>query len=112
MKLTALIIATYISLLTVLPVVTAITSVCNMQTEECCGDDCCKPEQQDNKPTKQDQSGMCNPFQACTYCCGCYISEPTFQVVTVQQINILYPLVTDNFTTDFCSDCFHPPEIV
>ena len=111
MKFSAFILATYISLLTVQPVITVIASALNMQTEECCGDECCNHEQQD-KPGKQDQTGTCNPFQACAYCFGCYISEPIFQVVAIQQIEFLHPSIKDNFTSGFSSDCFHPPEIV
>ena len=112
MKLTAFIFATYISLLTVQPVLTVFASAFNDQTEERCGDNCCKHEQRDNKPAKQESNGMCNPFQACTYCCGCYISEPTFKAITIQQIIVRSQAVTNNFTSDFCADCFHPPEIV
>ncbi len=112
MKLTALIIATYISLLTVQPAFTAITSVFSVQSEENCGDNCCKHEQQDNTPTKQEQNGMCNPFQSCSICFGYYISEPTFQLISIQQVKVLRAIVKDKFTSGFCSDCFHPPEII
>lgn len=72
MKFKTLLLTTYIWLLTVQPVLTAIASVFNVHTEESCGDSFCMHEQQESKQTKQDQSGVCNPFLACAYCLGCY----------------------------------------
>lgn len=109
MKFTVLIFAVYISLLTVQPVMTAIASVYTMQTVECCREDCSNHEQKNNK---EKQNEMCNPFQMCSYCCGCYISEQASQAIIIQQIQALHPTVADSFTSDFCDDCFHPPRNV
>lgn len=112
MKVTALIFASYILMLTMQPVFTVIASAYNVQTEECCGDSCCKHSQQDNKPAKPEQNGMCNPFQSCAACCGYYISESTFNPIIVQQVNSLQTMLSVNFNSEFSKNCFHPPEII
>lgn len=108
MKRFSFIFATYILLLTVQPVVAVAVVFFNVQTEECCSGECCKHEPE-GKPAKQES--MCNPFQACAYCCGYFISQPAYQVVIVQQANVLRSNIEINFASDFVANCFHPPEL-
>ena len=113
MKLTAFILATYISLLTVQPVAELIYSSLTNH-KETCEMACCKHKQANN--TKQDANnccdkGVCNPFGMCNCCFVYNQTQTTIEYNNFAQTNKLNTTVENNFVSSFMSDCFHPPEI-
>jgi hypothetical protein len=120
MKLTAFILATYISFLTVQPLTKVIYSALTQQTEECCGDNCCENEQADNKqksdtdnqdPNNCCPNGICNPFEQCACCFSVTVEQPTYHYLATIIINKYILPTAESTTSNYIADCFHPPEI-
>jgi len=120
MKLTAYLLIIYICFLTVQPSVNVMCSAfAQPQMENCCKhSSCCKSEkascqQKHNKqaPDNCCPKGICNLFKQCG-CCSCVtISKLTLQLIAkIITSNILIPILTDTHS-DYCADCFHPPEL-
>jgi len=113
MKHLSFILATYICLLTVQPVVTRVYASFNKQTESC-GHDCCK-----HKPISENKhhsnnccdDGVCNPFGICNCC---FVFNSVQVAVQFNTNSVMHKLVSseeNNLVSSFSSDCFHPPEI-
>lgn len=112
MKHLAFILATYISLLTFQPVITKMVVVLNQCTEHC-GTNCCdKAKNEENTPKNNCDQNNCNPCQACGNCGYYYYSESSFEMTKNLVTESINPMVNEKAHSDFCSDCFHPPETV
>lgn len=117
MKFLAAILATFISVLTVQPVIQLFAG--SDANEEICCESCCSSDKscaQDSDSQKQDANeccpdGLCNPFQVCAYCCGGIVSGPFLALVT-SSVKINYNQPTkNNLVLGFRSNCYHPPEV-
>jgi hypothetical protein len=112
MKLIAFIIATYISLLTAQPVLSAVSSMSNNEMSECCGKNMCNNEQPQKKNNKSEQHKQCNPFQVCASCCGYIVTELSIEkVIFTEFINGKTGYI-ENKNSAFFSSYFQPPEII
>lgn len=112
MKLIAFIIATYISLLTVQPVLSVLTALTNNEMIECCGKNICDKEEPQKKNNKSEQQKQCNPFQACSLCCGYLVSEFTIENIIFKELKFKQTKYIENKNSDFFSSHFQPPEII
>ncbi len=113
MKLTALMLATYISLLTIQPVAEQLYSSLTNH-KEVCTMACCKHKQAMNNkqfPNNCCNKGICNPFGMCNCCFVYNQKETTIAYNNFIQTNKLIAAAENNFVSSFMSDCFHPPEI-
>lgn len=112
MKLIAFIIATYISLLTIQPVLSVLASVSNSEMIECCSKNICKNEQPQKKNNKSEPHKQCNPFQVCASCCGYIVAEFTIEKVIFNEVNSKQTKYIENKNSIFISNFFQPPEII
>lgn len=112
MKITALILVYYFSFLSALPFVTLMESTFSEQTKEYCEKNCCENEKETEKTEKNKQSGICNPFQSCASCYICYLSQTTFEPLNLEFTKVTLPTTTNHLISTFCSNWFHPPDIV
>src|SRR5688572_20603612 len=76
MKLTALILATYICLLSVQSAVTQIYSALTKQPQKICGHKCCKHDAGKQNGEQESNTcypnGTCNPFEHFKHCSCCF----------------------------------------
>ena len=112
MKFIAFIIATYISLLTAQPVLSALASMSNNEMVECCSKNPCDNEQPQKKNNKSEQHKQCNPFQVCSLCCGYLVSEFTIETILFNELKLKQTKYIENKNSDFLSSYFQPPEII
>lgn len=112
MKLITFIIATYISLLTIQPVLSALTSMSNNEMIECCSKNICDNTQPQEKNNKSEQQKQCNPFQSCSLCCGYIVSEFTIENIIFKELEFKQINYIENKDSDFLSSYFQPPEII
>jgi len=112
MKVTALIIATYISLLTAQPMLSVIAAMKNNEPVECCSNKTCENEQPQKKNNKSEQHTQCNPFQVCSLCCGYFVSEFTFKNIVFNKLKYKQTKYIENKKSAFFASYFHPPEII
>lgn len=117
MKLLAVIVAIFITVLTIKPTVQLLDS---STLEVCCETSCCVSDDYCSKasnPQQQDTNnccpgGVCNPFETCNCCCGGIVGRPSI-TSSVSFIKINYSSVTQNdLVLGFQSDCYQPPESV
>lgn len=112
MKVTALIIATYIFFLTVQPVLPVLAAVQNNVTVECCSSKACANEQPQKKNNKSEQHRPCNPFQVCSLCCGYLVYELTTKSILFNELQSAKIKYIENKKAVFSASFFHPPEII
>lgn len=113
MKTLCFLLASYIGLLIVEPLM-GIT-VRQVETEEmvCTPEGCCKKEPGEDKPCKPETCCcFCNPFQVCGYCCIGRISETTFTFQAVVWDKLKYPPHVEVAVSAYEGTAFHPPEMV
>ncbi len=111
MKISSLLLAIYICLLTVQPVAARVYDSLNQQSETHA---CCKHKTSpDNKRNMNNccDNGVCNPFGMCTCC---FVFNPVQTILEFK--NSVYAKTftsepENNLVSFFTSDCFHPPEI-
>lgn len=110
MKHLAVILATYISLLTFQPVINKMIVLVQKSTEHC-GTSCCsKGQKEKNTPTDNCDRNNCNPCQPCGNCCGYYYTDNSFHLIKIL-VTISYKHVVNEVAiSNFSNDCFHPPE--
>jgi hypothetical protein len=108
MKLITLIFVTYISLLTIQPVLSVFASISNKRTE-CCNQNTCN----NNQPKKKsEQHKQCNPFVVCSLCCGFFLSEFPIKNVIFDELKYVQTYYIENKKSHFLSNYFQPPEII
>ena len=112
MKLIAFIIATYISLLTVQPVLSAVSSMSNSEMTECCSNSTCGNEQHQKKNNTSEQHKQCNPFQVCSSCYGYIVAEFTIENMIFHDFEYKQTKYIENKNSDFFSSYFQPPETI
>lgn len=113
MKVTALIIAIYIFLLTIQPLLSVFIDIKNCEAVECCSNKSYKNEQPQKKNNKSEQHKQCNPFQVCGSCVIYSLTtQPLFASIKSEistKQNFTYQFV---FSSQFASDIWQPPKIV
>src|SRR5258706_7629525 len=114
MRIAVLILASYISFLTVQPMVSPVY-VCELKVENkkdsCCEKSLAKECQKQNSEEDPCANGICNPFGQCTCCLAA--PEPSIQQFSkVTQSLDFNVLASVSFFSSYLADCFHPPEVV
>jgi len=106
----AIILVTYISTLTISPVVCG-TYLAIKQNISCSNDHECKKKQENNK--KADHNSSCLSCCSVQNCHCSFVDAPQFNFLV--QINLnsqRAPIKKDKVLSDYQSDCWQPPEIV
>ena len=114
MRITAILFASYISFLTVQPMVSPVQA-CEKKTEVKSTHRCCEKNQasgcEKQEPGKCPSSGICNPFGQCTCCLAA--PEPSFFEFSKSTLGVDFTVLTSaNLISTYMADCFRPPEVV
>jgi hypothetical protein len=111
MKLTAIILATYMALLTVQPVVMQVVAGFGQHTHMHCAKKCCQHPLNANNPDNCCTNGICNTFQLCGCCFGLHTNRQVFNFNIAPKANTWLADGTDKLIAGFYPDNFQPPEM-
>ena len=105
MKVFAVAILTWVCFLLAQPTLSKIYN--SFKSEQCCNssDEKCPDTQQSNDCCPY---GVCNPI--CPCCNFITTEKTTLQDERISAENLFFPL-SENAVSNYCSDCFRPPEI-
>ena len=109
MRLIAIILVTYISALTISPVVCG-TYLAIKQSVSCNDDNQCRKEPTENN--KSENSSSCLSCCSVQNCHCNFVEAPQFSFLIQTNINTQRaPIKIDKVLSDYLSDCWQPPEI-
>ena len=114
MRLATFLLASYITFLTVQPMVSPAYACSTKKIERkihtCCEKKESKQSQKENSRENQ-CPGVCNPFGQGTCCLGAAPSC-TYHFNTEIALSDFDSFTSANFLSNYVADCFHPPEVV
>ena len=111
MKVFVVAILTWVGFLLAQPTISQIYHL--LKVDQCCEEQCCNSA--DEKCPDTPPSNDCCPYGVCNPICPCcnFITteKTTLQDERISAENLFFPL-SENAVSNYCSDCFRPPEIV
>jgi hypothetical protein len=113
MRITALILASYISFLTAQPMMSPAYGCSTNKVEKKFSHSCCEKKEAKSETQKTKNNtcpGVCNPFGQGTCCLG--VSSPfSFRFAALTCTKDFNSLTSVNLLSNYLADCFHPPEV-
>jgi hypothetical protein len=111
MKFIAVILATYMALLTVQPLAVRVAAGLSQHAHTHCGMKCCEHPVNGNNPDNCCTNGTCNALQLCGCCFMLHTRRQIFNFNMVPKTNSWLARYAGKLRTGFYPDNFQPPEM-